>query len=232
MPSISALTERAALFAVLKLLRATLHAAGPAAEHERADADDDRGDEHRRRAALSHVRGGNAVVGAAQVEAALSAPSSSRRGSCRPAALRLRARPCGRRSGAGRGCAARLLRKATGRGRRCRAGPAPGRCRRGRGTIRSLETETRLQIADVLGRGNARFTILIHETPPAWLRHARYVCSGGCGSRKKQEADTATTEARTILTPSKPVKRTPPKHSVFVASANERRSTKLKLSSS
>ena len=41
------------------------------------------------------------------------------------------------------------------------------------GSVRTLQSETRLQIADVLGRGNARFTILIHETPPAWLGHAR-----------------------------------------------------------
>ena len=54
-----------------------------------------------------------------------------------------------------------------------------GRCRRGRLSIRPLETETGLQIADVLGRGNARLTILIHETPPAWLGHARYVSTGG-----------------------------------------------------
>jgi len=109
-----------------------------------------------------------------------------------------------------------LLGKCSGR----RASRASGASGRGRGAIWSLETETRLQIADVLGRGNARFTILIHETPPAWLRHARYVCSDGVAV-EKNKADTATTEARTILTPFTTVKQTPPKHRVFVASVDE-----------
>ncbi len=92
-------------------------------------------------------------------------------------------------------------------------GAGAARC----GAIRPLEPETGLEIADVLGRGNARFPILIHESPPAWLQHARYVCfeSGVCG--RKVKARTVTNEARTILMPSKPVKRTPPNHSVFMA---------------
>ena len=150
-----------------------------------------------------------------------SAPSCSRRGSCRGRRLRRAGaalRACGAGTGARPGCCGNPPGCGTGGRRR---GTDRARPRAGRGAVRSLETETGLQIADVLGRGNARFTILIHETPPAWLRHARYVCSGGVWRSKKTKADTATTEARTILTPSEPVKRTPPKHSVFVAAANE-----------
>jgi len=55
----------------------------------------------------------------------------------------------------------------------------------------------------------------------------------GVWRSKKNKADTATTEARTILTPFTTVKQTPPKHSAFLACANEcareRKSLKLKL---
>ena len=223
MPSSSFLTACGGV--VGGVLVRTRHAddARPATQHERRRPDQRRREQRRLAAAAANAGGGNAVIDGAQVEAALRGLH---------AGVRVHAR--GLRSRCGRGCCrsrccdraralaghrrASGLRESGGSGAcRCRSAGSTGPGPPGAAPSGRFSPRRALRIADVLGRGNARFPILIHESPPAWLRHARYVCfeSGVCG--RKVKARTVTNEARTILMPSKPVKRTPPNHSVFIA---------------
>src|SRR6185436_9588953 len=163
--------------------------AGPAAQHERDHADQRGREQHGLALAAANAGGGNAVIRRAQVEAArgrlplgvgihTGRRPRRRRGRCGTGGLR-----AGHRSAAWLLLrkSARLLGTATRDGARSLARASRRRC----GAVRSLETETCFQIADVLGRGNARFTILIHETPPAWLARTLRQFGTGCGGRRK-----------------------------------------------